>query len=101
MPDEFTIVEAPAIEQLKKLDYTHIHGDALSPDIPNPERGSWRDVVLVNRLKKSLRKINPWLSEDNLNKTVHDLTFINQASLIESNKWLYENLVKYMSYEQD
>ena len=101
MNDEFTIVEAPAIEQLKKLGFKHIQGDALSPDILNPERGSCRDVVLVNRLRKSLKKINPWLSEDNLNKAVHDLTFINQASLIESNKWLYENLVKYMSYEQD
>ena len=101
MSDEYTIVEAPAIEQLKKLGYIHIQGDALSPDITNPERSSWRDVVLVNRLRSSLKRINPWLSEDNLNKAVHDLTFINQASLIESNKWLYENLVKYMSYEQD
>ena len=101
MNDEYTIVEAPAIEQLKKLGYTYIQGDALSPDIENPERGSWRDVVLGRRLRGALKKINPWLSDDNLNKAVHDLTFINQASLIESNQWLYENLVKYMSYEQD
>ncbi|MFZ2657506.1 MAG: type I restriction endonuclease subunit R [Victivallales bacterium] len=101
MNDEFIIVESPAIEQMKNLGYKHIQGDALSPDIANPERGSWRDVVLVNRLKQSLKKINPWLSDDNLNKAVHDLTFINQASLIESNRWLYENLVNEMSYEQD
>ena len=156
MNDEYTIVEAPAIEQLRALGYEYVHGDALSPDYSGgphaeavnsdkehaeavnsngterhaeavnsdkehassfagtatadkkavnsdliTERSSWRDVVLVKRLRNSLKKINPWISDENLSKVVHDLTFINQASLMEANRWFYENLVKCMSYEQD
>ncbi|MEM4248374.1 MAG: HsdR family type I site-specific deoxyribonuclease, partial [Candidatus Nanoarchaeia archaeon] len=122
MNDEQKLVESPAIEQFKALGYKYVHGDPLSPDSEeehaeavnsdeehaeavnsdgNPERASWRDVLLVGRLRNSLKRINPWISDENLNKAVHDLTFINKASLIESNKWFYENLVRYMSYEQD
>ena len=69
MNDEYTIVEAPAIEQLKAQGYEYIHGSELAPDAPNEERKSWRDVVLVNRLRGTLKRINPWISEENLNKT--------------------------------
>jgi len=100
MNDEYTIVEA--------LGYKYINGAdiAIGVDSANiaddmPARVTMRDVVLVNLLRSSLKKINPWISEENLNKVVHDLTIINQALLIESNQWFYENLVKYMSYEQD
>jgi len=44
--DEYTRVEAPAIEQLQRWDWEYVHGDALSPEASNPERGTFKDVVL-------------------------------------------------------
>ncbi len=101
MNEECIKVEEPCIHQLQRLGYTYIHGSEMSPDIDHPERNTWRDVVLVHRLRSSIQRINPWISEENLNKVVHDLTHINQSSLMEANQWFFENMVKYMSYEQD
>lgn len=56
---EYQQVELPAIEQLQSQGYTYIEGSLLSPDHENKERVSYRDVVLVNRLRSALQKINP------------------------------------------
>lgn len=102
MNDEQLKVEEPCIKQLQKLGYTYVHGSALSPDVEgNPERLTWRDVVLGVRLRSAIQRINPWISEENLNKVVHDLTHIQQSSLMEANQSFSKNLVEYMSYEQD
>lgn len=101
MNDEYDLVEAPALAQLRALGYDYVPGSELAPDAPGGERDSWREVVLSKRLRAALLRINPWLSEENLNKVAHDLTFINQPSLMEANRWFHDNLVRYMSHEQD
>ena len=58
-------------------------------------------MVLEKRFRSAIRRINPWISEDNLNKVVRELTVIQAASLLEANQLFYESLVRYMSYEQD
>jgi len=101
MNDEYLKVEQPAIEQLKGMGYTHVPGDALAPAgaeatqgsfLPTEERSSLRDVVLVPRLEKALKRINPWINEQNLRKVVHDLLFPRAASLIELTKRIYDLL---------
>lgn len=101
MNDEYLKVEKPAIDRLISYGYDYVAGEDLAPDAPSQERSSWRDVVLEKRLRSALMRINPWLSPDNLNKIIHDLIFVKATSLIEANQKVYENLVKYMSYEQD
>ena len=71
--DELNHVEAPAIEQLKSLGWTYVEGEQLSPDNPD-ERGSFREVALINRLETSIKRINPWINEENLRKVIKELT---------------------------
>ena len=53
--NEETLVELPAIEYLEnKLGYNFIHGKELTPT--SGARDSLADVVLVDRLKTSLKK---------------------------------------------
>ena len=102
MPDhEHTTVEQPAIDQLVELGYVWIEGSACAPGAPAGERQSLRDVVLEPRLAAAIRRLNPWLSDDNLAKVVRDLTVVQAASLIEANQFLHEALVRYLSYDQD
>lgn len=101
MTDEYSRVEEPCIDQLQRLGYVYVHGLELSPELELPERNTWRDVVLGNRLRSSIKRINPWISEENLQKTVHELTHINESSLMESNQWFFESIVEYMALEQD
>lgn len=94
--DEEVKVEFPAIEQLKQLGWDYVPGPSLVV-----ERGSLRDVVLVQRLEAALRRLNPWISEENLTKVMRELTHPNHAALMEYNQSIYDVLVNYLSVEQD
>ena len=105
--DEDFKVEQPAIAQLIKLGWTYLPGARLAPvaaskDAPTTaERAYYRDVVLVKRLESALRKLNPWISNENLGKVMRELTHPNHAALMEYNHSIYEMLVNYLSVEQD
>ena len=55
--------EGPATALLEKLGYEYVRCEALEV-----ERGSLKEVVLTDRLARSLKKLNPWLSDDNLHQ---------------------------------
>ena len=97
---ELEKVELPAIVQLQSQGWTYIKGKKLSPD-ESDERQSYKDTVLKKRLSASLKKINPWISEDNLRHVVRELTQFTNDALIESNEKCFNNLRQYMSTEQD
>ncbi len=98
--DEYDKVEEPAIEQLKQLGWQYVHGAELTPD-KSSERAYYRDVVLVQRLEESIKRINPWISEENLRKVMRELTHPVFAGLMEYNNAIYQTLVNYISVEQD
>ena len=98
--DEFNKVELPAIEQLKKLNWKYVEGNKLSPD-ESDERKSFKHFVLKKKLSQSIKKINPWISDDNLKTVVRSLTTIENLSLIEANKKNYNSLIKYITVEQN
>ena len=98
--DELNLVELPAIEQLKSLGWTYLAGEELSPET-SAERNSFKDVILEQRLTQSIKRINDWISEENLRKVVRDLTRLHTSSLIEANQKVWETLVEYISVDQD
>ena len=86
--DEESKVEQPAIEQLMKLGWAYVPGASLAPltagaGSPKAERDYYRDVVLVGRLESALRKLNPWISDENLRKVMREITHPNHAALME------------------
>ena len=98
--DEFNKVELPAIDQLKKLNWKYIEGIKLSPD-ESDERKSFKHIVLKKKLSQSIKKINPWISDDNLKTVVREFVQITNLNLMEANQKVYEKLTKYLSVEQD
>lgn len=88
--DECEKVELPALTQLQQLGWTYIDGKKLLPE--KSERNSLRDVVLVNRLNDSIKRINPWISEDNLRKVSRQITHPVHAGLMEYNQSLWNLL---------
>jgi type I site-specific deoxyribonuclease, HsdR family len=92
--NEETLVELPAIEYIKDiLNYDFIHGKELIPD--NGERDSLNEVILVKRLEKALKRLNPWIDEGNLHKVVRYLSRLENlgTSLLEINEKLYDAIV--------
>jgi len=103
--DELNKVELPAIEQLKELGWTYIHGAELNPDSLHAEgsgaRAYLRDVVLVEQLNAAIKRINPWISDENLKKVSREITHPFFAGLMEYNHAIYQTLINYQSVEQD
>jgi len=98
--DELNKVEQPAIDQLVSIGWTYVPGTDLSPEHPLKERSSEKEVVLKDRLYNCIKRINPWISEDNLYKVTKEL-IRPIATLMEANQSIYETLIKYLSVEQD
>lgn len=94
--NEATLSENPAINLLKKLGYTYVSSEKLAED-----RDRFRDPVVWPRFEKAIRKLNPWISDGNVQQVKNQLTKINATSEIEINRMIHEMLVRYISVEQD
>ena len=84
---EYNDSERPAIELLKKLGYDYY--DASKQD---EERDSGSDPILINRLQKALKRINPWLDDHNLKTAVRKITKPRADSLMAANKEIHHLL---------
>ena len=92
--NEETLVELPAIEYIKNiLDYEFVHGKDLTPE--QGARDSLTEVILVRRLEIALKRLNPWIDEGNLEKTIRYLSRPESigTSLLEINEKLYAHIV--------
>ena len=98
--DELDKVELPALEQLQSLGWSYIEGAKLSPD-ESDERSSLKDVVLEKRLVQSLKRINPWINDENLRKVVRDLTKTLYPNLVEANQSIWTQINQCISVMQD
>ena len=98
--DEFDKVELPALEQLQSLGWSYAESVELSPE-ESDERSSFKDVVLEKRLTTSIKRINPWINDENLRKVVRDLTKTPYPNLIEANQAIWTSINKCISVMQD
>ena len=100
--NEDALSENPAIEQLKRLGYAHIHGDILDPELKEDcERKSRRDAILEERLKRKLREINPHLNKISIIKAVRKITHIQAENTLEANQIFHRYLISGTSVDQD
>jgi type I restriction enzyme, R subunit len=96
-------IEDAAIEILEKdLGYSYIHGPEIAPDSENPERKSFDEVILENKLKESLERINPKIPESAIEEAIKQVQRIKNKEFLVGNqkfhKILTEGLaVKYRS----
>lgn len=56
-------IEEIALGYLKSLGYKYLNGLVISPDGEHPER-QYADVVLANRLRDAIDKLNPTITQD-------------------------------------
>lgn len=94
--NELHLVEDPAVELLQSLGYTYV-----TPETLEAERDSLKEVVLAKRLRSALKKLNPWLSDDNLSKAVRAVTTVPATTLMEASEKLHTTLTMGVALEQD
>ncbi len=98
--DEFIYSEKPALDQLQSNGWSYKDGKDLVPETSNL-RSSLKEVVLTHNLEAAIKRINPWISDENLRKIIREITVIQTSTLIEANQWFWERLTQYFSVEQD
>lgn len=109
--DEEFYVENPLLAHLKRLGWKVYRQNKNNPeDVKEiisfdsgfkPEFGekakfrhSFREVILEDVFKKSIKKINPWIEEDQINQILRKITTPNANSLIEINKEIHDLLLE-------
>lgn len=99
MPDlrEKELVEDPAVALLTDhLGWTELHHKEA-----DTMRGSRREVVLYPVLRDAVRRLNPWISDENVEQVVRRVTKVPATSLLDANEKAYEILQRGTSVRQD
>jgi type I restriction enzyme R subunit len=90
--NERTEVELPFIEQLVSLGWEHIEGEGHDSGVPYlTGRETFKQVLLKQRLRDSIRKINldengeEWLDDGRIDRAILQLERVPQGKLMEAN----------------
>ncbi|MBU0996913.1 MAG: type I restriction endonuclease subunit R [Firmicutes bacterium] len=79
-------VEEATLEWFQELDYQIEFSPNIAPDGSYPQRESYSDVILAERLKESLFRLNKTLPKSALEDAFRQITIPKQISLIENNR---------------
>ncbi len=87
-------IETFAIELLEKQGYDYIYAPDIDPDSKNPERQSFENVILIDRLKNSLARINPNIPSEILEDAIRQIQRLNSPELIANNEEFHRMLTE-------
>ena len=79
-------LEKIAIGWLQELGYDYRFGPDIAPDGTAPERGSYADVLLEDRLRDALATINPDLPQTAIDEAVQKLRRVEHPELLANNR---------------
>ena len=74
------------INWLKGIGWDWKYGPDISPDGPSPERTSYKDVILSERLEDAIKRINPSLPKDNIRSVAQTLSSPGERDLLKANE---------------
>ncbi len=87
-------IELFAIEQLEKLNYHYIYAPNIAPDSDTPERQSFEDVLLLDRLRLAVGRINPDIPTEAREEAVKQIQRLNSPDLIANNEAFHRLLTE-------
>ena len=64
-------------------------------------RESFREVILENELRESIKRINPWIEDDQINEVIRRITTPQANSLLEANREIHELLLENTSVQEN
>ncbi|WP_431066017.1 type I restriction endonuclease subunit R [Methylotuvimicrobium sp.] len=96
-------IEDFAIKLFEQLGYHYVHAPEIAPDSANPERGHYDEVILKDRLRSAVRRINPSVPTQALQEALKDVERIHSPDLLANNEAFHRMLTEgvKVSYNQD
>jgi type I restriction enzyme R subunit len=92
-------IEDILLEQFRSLGYDHLAKDIAGPDGSNPERESYSDVILSQRLRDAIDRLNPTIPPEARDDAFKKIIATEKPSLIEENRRLHQALVEGINVE--
>ena len=101
MNDRFSesVVEQAALAWLAAIGWQVAHGPEIAPDLPAAERRDYGEVVLSQRLRDALARLNPALPAEALDDAFRKLTRPEGVDLIQRNRAMHRLLVNGVTVE--
>ena len=88
--------ERQVLEWLKGIGWSHAFGPEIAPNGSKPERQSFKDVVLVDRLEEAIARLNPSINRDVLRRVSQRIQSPGEADPFWANRlihmWMTEGI---------
>jgi len=96
-------IENFAIELLEKQGYQYIYAPDIAPDSDTPERKTFEDVLLLERLQTAVGRINPTIPADIREDAIKQIQRLNSPELIANNEAFHRMLTEgiKVTYQRD
>jgi len=97
------IIEESAIEILQSQGWEYVNGKEISPEGLFCERDSFSQIILTDRLREAIAKINPQIPVDAQEATLQKILRIHSPELLYGNELFHKELIEKVkiSYQQN
>lgn len=87
-------IEEFTIQLLEKQGYSYLYAPTIAPGEEQQERQTFSDVVLIERLRASIKRINPTISEEGREDALRQILRIHSPELITNNETFHRMLTE-------
>ena len=96
-------IETFAVEVLQSMGWEYVHGLAIAPGAEQAERENFEQIILVDRLRKSVSVLNPAIPNDAQEQAIQKVLRIYSPELLHNNETFHQLLVEKVKipYQQD
>lgn len=96
-------IETFAIELMEKQGYQYIYGPDIAPDSDSPERASFEEVLLIDKLKSAVTRINHTVPADAREDAIKQIQRLISPELIANNEAFHRLLTEgiKVTYQKD
>lgn len=96
-------IEDFAIKLLENLGYNYIYAPNIAHDSENPERTSYEETLLTERMGEAVRRINPTVPVEVQEEAIKEIQRIHSPELLTNNEAFHRLLIEgiKVSYRKD
>jgi type I restriction enzyme R subunit len=96
-------IEKFSIEILQSIGWEYVHGLLLAPGAEQSERENFEQIVLIERLRKSVTVLNPTIPQDAQEQAIQKALRIYSPELLHNNETFHQLLIEKVKipYQQD
>jgi type I restriction enzyme R subunit len=87
-------IEKFTIELLERQGYSYIYGPDIAPDSDNPKRKRFSDILFIDKLKETVKRLNPKVSAQLCDDAVKQVERLGSPELIVNNETFHRMLTE-------